>query len=285
MKIRQTLIDKLLRLQQGGTVAASGLPEKLTQEMLEEQVIVPIVHGRRTTYRIVSPESFQRFLALRHDIHDLQVLSNALANSDSRAALVEAAGDSKYVTRRAFYGFPVNCYEPLPATMHGQDITLQPQDGMFTYVADYEAFRVPEDYIIIGIENSENFRRVGEQRAFFEREVGKGKKMLFVSRYPQNGDLVKWLCGIKNRYVHFGDLDLAGVHIYLSEYFLRLGQRASFLIPSDYEQRLQRGSRERYDIQLPKYQHRPVADWHVRPLLDAIYKYHRGYDQEGFIEG
>ncbi len=107
-----------------------------------------------------------------------------------------------------------------------------------------------------------------------------------MSRYPlqQHGDLIRWLKAIPNRYVHFGDLDLAGVAIYQNEYYCHLGERSSFLIPDDYEERISKGKRERYDDQLPQYGKMKIADPRVEQLVSCIHRYHRGYDQEGYME-
>ena len=64
-------------------------------------------------------------------------------------------------------------------------------------------------------------------------------RVLFVSRYPQSTDLRRWLCTISNHYLHFGDFDLAGIHIFLFDFQQYLGkERSSFLIPCDIESRL-----------------------------------------------
>jgi hypothetical protein len=63
-----------------------------------------------------------------------------------------------------------------------------------------------------------------------------------------------------------------------------LGERASYLIPADIKQRLKTGSRERYDAQIQRYSHMKVTDERLRPIIDLIKKYRRGYDQEGYIE-
>ena len=86
-----------------------------------------------------------------------------------------------------------------------------------------------------------------------------------------------------NPYIHFGDLDLAGVHIFLSEYYRYLGERASFLIPKDYEARISLGSRERYDNQYGKFGQMEVPDIRLLSLVECIHRLHRGYDQEGFV--
>ena len=60
---------------------------------------------------------------------------------------------------------------------------------------------------------------IRHQREFFESEIG-SQRLLFVSRYPQSTDLRSWLQNIPNRYIHFGDFDLAGIHILRSGLFL-----------------------------------------------------------------
>lgn len=106
-----------------------------------------------------------------------------------------------------------------------------------------------------------------------------------MSRYPQSqhGDLIDWLQTIPNRYVHFGDLDLAGIAIYQNEYYLYLGERSCYLVPDDYEQRIISGNAERYNSQLHQYKNMKITDCRIAMLIECIHHYHRGYDQEGFI--
>ena len=122
----------------------------------------------------------------------------------------------------------------------------------------------------------------GHQREFFESEIG-SQRLLFVSRYPQSTDLRSWLQNIPNRYIHFGDFDLAGIHIFLTEFHKCLGERSSFFIPSDIEQRLEYGSTIRYDAQYSKFHTLKCDVQNLQLLIDLINKYHRCYDQEGYI--
>ena len=73
-----------------------------------------------------------------------------------------------------------------------------------------DGFAIPEDVMVVGIENPENFRWISRQKVFFKENLSSSSPLLFVSRYPQtqHGDLIRWLKAIPNRYVHFGDLDL-----------------------------------------------------------------------------
>ena len=204
-------------------------------------------------------------------------------NEASRSEQVQLTGDSKFVRSRAMKGFLVNSYEPIKAMLNNSPLEIRPPEGSYTFIYDYENFSIPEDVLVMGIENSENFRRIRRQQWLFDR-MYPGRSILFVSRYPQNEshDLVKWLAGIQNEYVHFGDLDLAGIRIFLTEFHRYLGRRSSFLIPPDYDARINNGSRERYDAQLPYAKQLTTDDPNLKQLIDCIHKYHRGYDQEGF---
>lgn len=117
----------------------------------------------------------------------------------------------------------------------------------------------------------------------FEKEIRGAASLLFVSRYPQSSDLSQWLQKIPNRYVHFGDFDLAGIHIFLTEFYRHISDRASFLIPADIEHRLEFGSFERYTEQYPCFRNLSSDIPSVQELINLINHYHKGYDQEGYI--
>ena len=123
---------------------------------------------------------------------------------------------------------------------------------------------------------------IRRQRQLFEKEIG-NVPLLFVSRYPQSTDLRKWLQDIPNKYVHFGDFDLAGINIFLTEFHKYLGDRSTFLVPSDIAQRLAKGSQVRYNNQYDKYHTLRCDIPYLQSLIDLINQYHRGYDQEGYI--
>ena len=147
------------------------------------------------------------------------------------------------------------------------------------FYQDYEYFRIPEDVVVVGIENGENFQHIRAQKYLFE-----GMKVLFVSRYPQSKDLCNWLKIIPNRYIHFGDIDLAGISIFLNEFYVKLGNRAEFFIPADVKKRLKDGNRQLYDNQYLRYRAMLVSDERLRPLVEMIHKYGKAYEQEGYIK-
>ena len=182
--------------------------------------------------------------------------------------------------------FLVNSYSPIKCSLNGSFFLVNPPDGSFVFVADWQSFIIPTDTLVIVIENMENFRRIRQQFSLFEYQLtDKEHDILFVSRYPQSTDLRQWLCSIPNRCVHFGDFDLAGIHIFKSEFQKYLGDRSSFLIPKDIEKRLSKGSCYRYDAQYEQFRHlQSIDNKKLQWLIDLIHKYRRGYDQEGYIE-
>lgn len=82
-----------------------------------------------------------------------------------------------------------------------------------------------------------------------------------------------------------GILDLAGIHIFLTEYHAHLGDRASFMIPPDIDERLQHGSRERYVAQYAKFGHLSTDIPLLQQLIEQIHRCRRCYDQEGYVAG
>lgn len=97
-----------------------------------------------------------------------------------------------------------------------------------------------------------------------------GESQVMASPHPQS------LCS-------FGDFDLAGVHIYLSEIYAHLGNRSSFLLPSDIEERLAEGNAALYNQQYARFKNMAVTDIRLQPLVNMIHHYRRGYEQEGYI--
>jgi len=287
--MRATLIQAFAALRQGETVPFSRFPADWAKEMLLEGGVASIVRGSRKSLKVVSRAAFDVYLRSKGlQPEKLEETAAVLSGASSRSEQVQLLGDSKAVMVRSCPGFPVNVIGPLSVRLGERKILLCPCPGSFLYISDFPAFRIPSDTVVVGVENMENFRLPELQTAVWEEiqeQYGEGgvPPLLLVSRYPQSRDLATWLQGIPNKYVHFGDFDLAGVHIYLTEFYARLGERAAFFVPGDIEDRLSHGSRERYDTQFERFGKMEVSDARVQRLVGLIHRHHRGYDQEGYI--
>ena len=277
MKISKTQTELLRRLMSGDSVAASSLRNDLVEELLGEGLLTTRDHGSRRSYAAIDTVALGAFVASHFG--GLKIVDKVRL---TRAEIASETGDSKLVMVRSCPGFPVNTYEPISCMLNGQEFMVNPKEGSFLFVADWQSFLVPDDVVVVGIENMENFRMIRQQRKLFEQCIGT-VRLLFVSRYPQSMDLRSWLQNIPNRYVHFGDFDLAGINIFLTEFHAHLGDRSSFLISQDIEERIAKGSLERYNDQYMRYSRITSDIIEVQALIDLINKYHRGYDQEGYI--
>ena len=263
----------------GEKIASSRIPKALRETLLSEGLITVTVHGSRKSVRALDAGRLKQFLIDNDE--KFRILD--VEGKTSRAKQASSTGNSRLVSVRSCPGFPVNTYEPIECELNGETFVIHPANGSFTFICDWQSFSVPEDVIVVGIENMENFRLVQRQKYLFEECLG-GNKLLFVSRYPQSTDLREWLKSIPNRYVHFGDFDLTGIKIFQTEFERHVGERASFMIPSDIEDRIKNGSSKRYDDQFSHSGNISSKDPGVQALIDIINKYRKGYDQEGYID-
>ena len=252
----------------GEQVAGSRLNSKLLDELLAEGLLLVVSHGSRKSYRARDIEALKRFLVDKDEVYRI-LEANAL---DSRALMATETGNSKLVMVRSCPGFPVNSYEPIECFLDRKPFVVNPQEGSFLFVSNWETFTIPEDGVVIGIENMENFRMIRRQRTFFDKYLhdhGLSDKVLFVS---------------PNYYLHFGDFDLAGINIFLFEFQQYLGkERSSYLIPDDIESRLKSGSRKRYDEQCNRFKDMKSDVFELQQLIDLIHHERKSYDQEGYI--
>lgn len=281
MSLTLKQIRNLQALLRGETLAWSAINSELLQLLIDEQLVTVKTHRSRKTVYAQNAANLQSFLEQHfEELRDFDWNKDDTSIASSRAELAVNSGNSKSVILRSCPGFMVNSYDSIPAKIRDREIFIAPDEGTMLFVSDWEHFAIPENVLVVGVENMENFRRIREQRYLFPDD----RPLLFVSRYPQSADLRNWLKNIPNDYLHFGDFDLAGMHIYETEFFKFLGNRSSFFIPTDIEVRLSNGSIERYDTQYVKFKNYLPKDKRLFPLYKMINHYHRCYDQEGYIK-
>jgi hypothetical protein len=282
MKITIPIAEKLILLRNGDKIPASKIRHSLINEMLDNGILKKQIPGRNKAlvYCLVQQPK-NDFLQNHYGISDLQNYINTLNNKDvTRADLIEVSSDSKQTKVRTFKGFLINCYNPIQARINEKSIILNPTEGSFQFIYDFESFTIPKDITIVGIENPENFRYIEKQKQLFENI-----KPLFVSRYPQNQskDLLKWLQSIPNNYLHFGDFDFEGINIYLSEYKKHLREKATFFVPENIEKYIEKyGNKDLYDNQKMKFKLDNINEQKLLELINIIHKHKKGFEQELF---
>ena len=283
MKIPVSIAEKLILLRKGEKVPASKIRHSLINEMLDNGILKKQIQGRsKALIYCLEQQPMNDFLHNHYGISDLQNYIKALNNTEiTRADLVEVSANSKQKTVRTFKGFLVYCYASIHVHINSKAMVLNPTEGTFQFIYDFESFTIPKDITIIGIENPESFRYIEKQKTLFE-----SVKPLFVCRYPQSQskDLLKWLQAIPNNYLHFGDFDFAGIGIYLHEYKKYLGGKAQFLIPENIEYLLDNyGNRKLYDSQKINYDLQAMQEDNLKNLIELLHKYKKGLEQEIFV--
>ncbi|MES2774545.1 MAG: hypothetical protein V4722_10190 [Bacteroidota bacterium] len=249
MTLPISIAEKLLPLLQlGASIPASALKHVMVEKMLNDGLLQKRISGKSKSVIFISdPAALRSYLNNHFGIASLEQYITAYSNADlSRSEAIVVSGNSKLKAIRTFKGFLVNSYDAIETTLNGKPFFVHPTPGSYIFISDYESF-IPELTVtIVGIENPENFHHVERLRYLFI-----GIKPLFICRYPQSNDAIKWLQSIPNNYLHFGDLDFSGINIYLNEYKKWLGERASFFVPPNIAELLHRyGNRGLYNRQL-----------------------------------
>ena len=278
MKLPLSISEKLILLQNGEKIPFSKMKHSVIEGMIDNGILKIHTKGRskRLIY-VASQNLLAPYLKNHFGIDNLEKYVEGYQRTDlSRAESIEISSNSKLRSIRTFKGFLLNCFQPVECILNAEPFILEPREGTFTFIYDYEGFRPAVNTTIVGIENPENFRYIQKQRKFFENI-----QPLFVSRYPQNGDLVKWLVSIPNDYLHFGDFDFAGLNIYWNEYKKHLQGKAQFFIPANIEEFVSNyGNRENYNKQTIQFDRKKVDEQNILTLLLIIEKYKKGLEQE-----
>ncbi len=281
MNLPLGLAKKLLILQGGSSLPASQLRHEVVDAMVEQGVLYRQLQGRsKESIRLPDARAFAHYLHNHFGIPDLADYVQHFADPGlSGADAVVLGADSKLRRQRSFQGFLVNAYDPIPCVLNGREWILAPVEGTYAFVADFESFLPAPGVTVVGMENPESFREIRRQRYLFA-----DLQPLFVSRYPQGKDLLRWLAGIPNPYLHFGDIDFAGLNIYWNEYKAVLGTRASFFLPEGTAELMAaHGNRALYVQQSLQIDRAGIDEPAVLEALGLIERFGKGLEQEVFL--
>ncbi len=269
-------------MQNGEKIPLSKVKHSIVEAMIGNGILKKQILGRsKALVYLTDRNKLVAYLNNHLGIESLENYVEGLKREDlSRGEAIDISSNSKVKSIRTFKGFLVNCFQPVECKLIGTLLTIQPQEGTFTFIYDFENFFPSVDITIVGIENPSNFRHIQKQRKLFS-----DIRPLFVSRYPQNKDLVKWLQSIPNNYLHFGDFDFAGLNIYFNEYKKHLKGKATFFLPPNIEQLLSsKGNRDNYNKQSILFDKNEVKEENILKLLKLIEKYKKGLEQEIFAK-
>lgn len=276
-----SIAEKLISIQNGEKIPFSKMKHPFIESMIDNGILKIQIQGRSKKLICISNKNF--LIDYLNNHFGIESLDKYVAGFKKenliRADAIDISSNSKLKSIRTFKGFLVSSFEPVQCLLNNKAITIHPIEGTFVFVFDFENFTPAKNITIVGIENPENFRYIQKQKKLFENI-----KPLFVSRYPQNKDLIKWLQLIPNNYLHFGDFDFAGLNIYFNEYKKHLQDKATFFLTPDIEKLIStKGNRNNYNKQSIHFDKFQVVEENVSNLIRLIEKYKKGLEQEIFI--
>ena len=200
---------------------------------------------------------------------------------NSRSDKVAHFGNSKLNrANRTIKGFTLLADRPIEVRYLGEIFIITPLAGL--HVVSYQELSLPQDATVIIVENPECFYdtrwivNVG-------LPLSSGPYILF-SRFPVCEEGKLWLEAIPNKIMYFGDFDLAGVRIYETEFKRRLGDRISFILPSDLEDRIRKqGNPALYTKQVNEgFANLKSNSGELTNLINLLHHLQSGYEQEGY---
>lgn len=290
MTVNESVINCIMALLDGKSIPSSRFSKSLMAIIKDKGVLIPLCHGTRVSYKLAISEKSNLEDIIRNHYHincNLEDLKHLQGDNDmSRSKLVNLTGNSKAKKRSTWPGFVINTYHDITIKIEGKESNMKFLKGTVPFIYSFGTFSIPNDVIVVGMENPENFLNIEYQKYLFD-ELFPKNKILFVSRYPQESvtSLREWLLSIPNKYYHFGDFDIAGIEIYLTQFKKYLGKRANFLIPNDIESRLKNGNSQLFHQQDKPFDcFENIEEPKLNNLLQLIMKYQKGYEQEGYIK-
>lgn len=273
---------KLLKeLSEGKKVPLSRLKARIFQQLIQEQVLLRQKESHGWNIYTDHPQSLLNYLYNHYIRCTLDEYIERGQAAPSRSNNIRMSGDSKLKETELWQGFYFKVSEPIHAQWQGRPLTLLPYpEGIPVFMPQPETLSLPEDVTVVMIENSENFLKIETQLPLFQ-----GLKCFFVSFYPreQHSYFIEWLQKQPNNYVHYGDFDFAGIHIYQSQYKKYVSGESRYLVPSGLVPLFRRyGKRALYNNQLSLQALIKADEPGISELLEIIKREHKGLEQEIF---
>ena len=168
MKLPITLAEKLLLLSKGEKIASSKMRHSIVSDLIAEGIIYR--PGKiNSILQVIDQAQLVLYLNNRFSISNLEAYIETFKKEETtRAEQIAVAANSKTKRTRTFKGFLINSYAPISTVLNGKPFVVNPVEGSFDFIYDYENFIPDKEVIIVGIENSENFRFVEKQAYLFE---------------------------------------------------------------------------------------------------------------------
>lgn len=272
----------LLAISDGEEVTYSKFSKsgKLLIDKMSEYGIVEKLPLRKNSFAIIlhSIDAMESYLTQHCAIDDLQAYCRALELEDpTRAELTKLGVGSKLRSTAPKTGFHINSPDGVTVYIDDNPVKLELPDRCALFVHRDAELRIDENVLIVGVENFENMTYVH----LHEQIGGHDTKRVFIERSPT---LQQWIEKVPNKYLHFGDIDLAGINIFLAEYLPRVGDRGFFFIPTTIEDDIKSGDAELFKKQYSRYKNIDTDISELKKLIALIKSEGKVIEQEYYIQ-
>lgn len=255
-------------------------PEIVSQLKLNGSV----ANSRRGTIKYINLAKEKNiFLMLKnHDynidsIEDIDsYIKKIFDNKASRDIIQKYHNDSKKIPSKSMRGLYISSLQKIDVILNGEAISILSYNGLGYFFFYTEKIELYEDTIVVGVENYQVIWFAKRYKKFFNNP-----NILFVAKTPY---MLKWIKTLKNEYIHFGDCDLSGIHIYLNTMLPRLlkAKKTSMFIPRNIEELIKKhGNSELYEKQKQYKENLLTNDEKINHLIEVIVKYKKVIEQEG----
>jgi len=275
----------LMTLIKERAILGSALSKSLLDKLSKEHLVSIKREGRSYLVRTSNPEMVRGFAQRLAGTDDLEAYLSTLEDlqfgiKPTRPESSQIVNDTKAFGTDVMKGIRLNAILPVSVRYAGKNFLIDPLPGMAVEIDEQSLLEIDPGIVVVGVENYSSFMRIKDY-AYLFREY---QSCLFTYRSTSGkesyGKWIEWLKRIPNRYIHFGDLDKGGLRIYIDSFRSVLGERAEFFIPEEYEEIIRNGSTKLYNEQYGLSAPDVSKDPRIKPLLEAIERYHKSCEQE-----
>ena len=140
MRMPVSIAEKLVLLLKGDKIPFSQLRHEVVDLMVDNGILNVLLQGRRKKLIGISKKDLLAPFLFNH--FGIENLENYIIGCRkaglSRAEAIHISSNSKLKSIRTFKGFLVNCYQAVDCVLNNQPITIEPKEGTFTFIYDFE---------------------------------------------------------------------------------------------------------------------------------------------------
>ncbi len=276
--LRLSIAKTLQKLRVQKEINGSEFRDKKFLEELKEEKIVHIKQLSSKRVKIILLKNFDDYLLNKFNISNLENYIEILSKKDvSRNELSHISNDTKIKATKVQGGIYVNTLEEIHIKIDDEICLINPLINGAIFINHLSKIQVDKNILVVIVENFQNLLAMKKQKYLFS---GFDKKMLFIFR---NSYLYKYLPEFETEILYFGDIDLAGISIFLNDINPKIKTKSSFFIPKDIEFRIQKANSKLYYKQYEQYKNLDSKQKYISNLIKLLHKYKKTIEQESFI--